>query len=97
MRLSPGQRVAYYEVTGVSDPSPSPSVVVGSVLVDLPRGKTTQWDFFNFSTGTDSGWITGKRLGFAVCDENSKPVCEPALKVIMDAKRAAAEAEKGNE
>lgn len=89
MQFKPNQRVAYYEVTGVSDPSPAATAEVGSVLVDRPRGMTTTWNFLNIETGED-GWIVGRRIGFARVDPATlKPVPEPALRGILDAKRKA--------
>lgn len=90
MQYKPNQRVAYYEVTGLSDPSPAKDLEIGNILVDRPRGPVTQWNFLNFETGTDSGWIAGKRIGFARVDPTTmKPVPEPKLQVILDAKREA--------
>ena len=90
MIYKPNQRVAYYKVTGISDPSPSSGLKVGDVLVDSPRGKHTQWDFSNLKDGGNDKWITGKRIGFAIVSpETLKPVPESKLQAILDAMREA--------
>lgn len=84
----PNQRVSYYRVTGMSDPSPANNLVVGSVLIDKDRGEETDWQFMNMTTGRESGWITGVRLGFAKVDpETMKPVPSPSLQAVLDIMR----------
>lgn len=85
MQYKPGQRVAYYKVTGLSDPSPAKDLSVGDVLIDRPRGKHTQWDFVNKETFEESGWIVGERLGFAIVNEELKPIPSAALQEKLDA------------
>lgn len=85
MKYKPNQRVAYYRVTGLSDPPPA-KLEIGDVLIDRPRGEETQWDFMNMESGNGSGWITGTRLGFARVDpETMLPVPEPSLRTVLDA------------
>lgn len=84
MKYKPNQRVAYYRVTAMSDPSPASNLEVGGILIDRPRGEITQWDFMKFDSGEEAGWITGVRLGFAKVDPATmKPVPEPSLQTIL--------------
>lgn len=93
MQYKPNQRVAYYEVTGISDPNPTKNLEVGGILIDRPRGEITSWDFFNTETGR-MGWVAGTRLGFARVDpETLTPIPEPDLQRVLDEKRAALESE----
>lgn len=88
MQYKPNQRVAFYEVTGISDPSPAKNLEIGSVLIDRPRGEYTDWQFMNMASGTESGWITGKRLGFARVDPDTmQAVPEPKLQAVLDARK----------
>lgn len=94
MRYKPGQRVAFYEVTGISDPSPAKNLEVGEILIDGLRGKHTQWDFINLDSSTPDGWITGKLLGYARVDPKTlKPIPEPKLQAILGAKKEARDAQ----
>lgn len=93
MKYKPNQRVAYYEVTAISDPSPAENLEVGGILIDKLRGKHTQWDFMNMDSGTLSGWIVGELLGYARVDpETMKPVPEPKLQAILDERKKALDA-----
>lgn len=83
MKYKENQRVAYYKVTGLSDPAPSANVSVGDVLVDRPRGEETSWDFINTETGAET-WIAATRIGFARVNAELKPIPEPSLQVILD-------------
>jgi len=90
MKYKANQRVAYYRVTGISDPSPAKDLAIGGILVDRNRGEETDWQFMNMESGTESGWIAGVRIGFAKVDpETLKPVPEPSLQTILDALKAA--------
>lgn len=84
-----GPRLAYYEVTGMSDPSPVESLKVGDTLVDRPRGEFATWEFLNTGTGVRYSWITGKRLGFGRQDLTTKlMVPEPKMQAVIGARIA---------
>lgn len=86
MEYKPNQRVAYYRVTGKSEPCAA-NIKVGAILVDRPRGEVTSWDFMNMRTGEHS-WVAGERIGFARVDpETMQPVPEPALQAVLDEMR----------
>lgn len=88
MIYKPNQRVAYYRVTGKSEPCPA-QIEVGGILIDKLRGKVTNWDFYNSRSGA-TGWITGECIGYARVDpETMKPVPEPALQLVLDGMREA--------
>ncbi|WP_143822665.1 hypothetical protein [Mycetocola reblochoni] len=90
MRYKPNQRVAYYEVTGKSDPCPA-RIEVGEILIDRPRGKTTVWDFFNSRT-EEPAWVTGELLGYARVDPGTmKPVPEPKLQAVLERRKSLGE------
>lgn len=86
MKYKQGQRVAYYEVTGKSDPCAA-KVEVGDLLIDRPRGLITSWDFMNMETGERS-WIAAKRVGFARADNEDSCTPEPALQRYLDERKA---------
>lgn len=88
-----GQKVAYYEVTGISDPSPAKNLEVGGVLIDRPRGKDTQWDFMNVGTGGEGGWIVGTLLGYAIVNADLKPIPSEKLQTKLDAMKEKADAQ----
>lgn len=88
MIYKPNQRVAYYRVTGKSDPCPA-QVDVGGVLIDKIRGKVTTWNFYNSRTG-EAAWLAGVCIGYARVDrETMRPVPEPALQAVLDSMREA--------
>lgn len=92
MKFKPNQRVAFYEVTAMSDPTPAANLDIGGILVDRPRGEVTRWDFMDLDTGTGMGWISGKRLGFARVDAATlKPVPEPKLQIVLARRASRAE------
>ena len=94
MIYKPNQRVAYYEVTGKSEPCAA-KVELGDILIDRPRGETTSWDFLNRETG-DSSWVAGTRLGFARVGADAKQaVPEPALQAVLDAREVTPPTQSG--
>lgn len=96
MQYKPNQRVAYYQVTGKSEPCAA-KVDVGSILVDRPRGEITSWDFMNLRTG-ETSWVAGERIGFARVDpETLQPVPEPGLQAALDRIRESAALEARSE
>jgi hypothetical protein len=92
MRYVAGEQVTYYEVTGLSDPSPAKNLEVGAVLIDRERGKHTQWEFRNIETMEETGYIVGKRLGHARVNDELKPIPSAKLQAKLDAMKEKADA-----